>query len=274
MDDFPPLPPPGLVAPDVPVNAPMVLDEMPEVASPPLNIVPLASSDENVPLMAPNAVDDVQDHSSFDLYAQMPAAMLLGEFVEAASSSDSVAQVTQAARGISPMNARGAPVLDSARIVREDGSSSARAVSAPLSARGVREAEPVVDFQARAQAIKHQRTMIDVEGEIDASADTEVMDTDSEHVDATRPVGDALPQDSPVVLMECPIDPPSVPLVRPSASAPERAPSAPLVSSTAAVLESAPVAPLECSIDAPSEPLVQPSASALVNAPSGAPSAP
>ena len=162
MDDFPPLPPPGLVAPDVPVNAPMVLDEMPEVASPPLNIVPLASSDENVPLMAPNAVDDVQDHSSFDLYAQMPAAMLLGEFVEAASSSDSVAQVTQAARGISPMNARGAPVLDSARIVREDGSSSARAVSAPLSARGVREAEPVVDFQARAQAIKHQRTMIDV----------------------------------------------------------------------------------------------------------------
>ena len=112
------------------------------------------------------------------------------------------------------------------------------------------------------------------EGEIDASADTEVMDTDSEHVDATIPVGDALPQDSPVVLMECPIDAPSVPLVRPSASAPERAPSAPLVSSTAAVLESAPVAPLECSIDAPSEPLVQPSASALVNAPSGAPSAP
>ncbi|KAL1818237.1 hypothetical protein ACET3Z_013106 [Daucus carota] len=162
MDAFPPLPPHGLVAAAAPGNAPVVLDEMPEVASPPLNVVPLASSDENVVLMAPNDVDDVQDHSSFDLVAQMPAAVLLGEFDEAASSSDSVAQVTQGVRGVSPVNARGAPVLDNARVVREAGPVSARAVSAPLSARGVREAEPVVDLQACSQTINHQRTMLDV----------------------------------------------------------------------------------------------------------------
>ncbi|KAL1802828.1 hypothetical protein ACET3Z_031475 [Daucus carota] len=112
--------------------------------------------------MAPVAVDDVQDHSSFDLVAQMPAAVLLGEFDEAASSSDSVAQVTQGVRDVSPVNARGAPVLDCARDVREDAPVGARVVPAPVCARGVREAEPVVDLQARSQAIKHQRTMIDI----------------------------------------------------------------------------------------------------------------
>ena len=155
MDEFPPLPPPGLVAPVVPENAPMVLDVMPEVASPPLNIVPLASSDENVPLMA---VDDVQDHSSFDLYAQMPADVLLGNTVEAASSSDSVAQVTQGVRSVSPVDARGAPAPGSARDMRE----AARTVSAPENARCAREVVTVADLQAQSQSIKHQRTMIDV----------------------------------------------------------------------------------------------------------------
>ena len=146
MDDFPPLPPPGLVAPVVPENAPMVLDDMPEVASPPLNIVPLASSDENVPLMA---VDDVQDHSSFDLYAQMPADVLLGNTVEAASSSDSVAQVTQGVRSVSPVDARGAPAPGSARDMRE----AARTVSAPENARCAREVVTVADLQAQSQSI-------------------------------------------------------------------------------------------------------------------------
>ena len=139
--------------------SPSVAPDPPPVASPPLNIVPLASSDENVQVMVPVAVDDVQDHSSFDLVAQMPAAMLLGEFEEAASSSDSVAQVTQGVRVVSPVNARGAP--DCAR-EREDAPVGARVVPAPVCARGVREAEPVVDLQARSQAIRHQRTMIDI----------------------------------------------------------------------------------------------------------------
>ncbi|WOH03943.1 hypothetical protein DCAR_0623348 [Daucus carota subsp. sativus] len=142
--------------------SPSVAPDPPPVASPPLNIVPLASSDENVQVLAPVAVDDVQDHSSFDLVAQMPAAVLLCEFDEAASSSDFIAQVTQGVCDVSPANARGAPVLDSARVVRETSPVSAREVSGPMSARGVREAEPVVDLQARSQAIKHQRTMIDV----------------------------------------------------------------------------------------------------------------
>ena len=142
--------------------SPSVAHDPPLVVSPPLNIVPLASSDENVQVMAPVVADDVQDHSSFDLVAQMPAAVLLGEFDEAASSSDSVAQVTQGAREGSLVNARGAPVPECARVVREDAPVGARVVTAPVCARGVRDAEPVVDLQARSQAIKHQRTMIDI----------------------------------------------------------------------------------------------------------------
>ncbi|WOH03330.1 hypothetical protein DCAR_0622726 [Daucus carota subsp. sativus] len=140
-----------------------VANDPPPVASPPLNIVPLASSDANVQVLAPVVGDDVQDHSSFDLVAQMPAAVLLGEFDEAASSSDSVAQVTHGVRDESPANARGAPVPEGARVLREDAPVGARVVTAPVSARGVREAETVVDLQARSQAIKHQRTMIDVD---------------------------------------------------------------------------------------------------------------
>ncbi|KAL1818170.1 hypothetical protein ACET3Z_013088 [Daucus carota] len=142
--------------------SPSVAHDPPLVVSPPLNIVPLASSDENVQVMAPVVADDVQDHSSFDLVAQMPAAVLLGEFDEAASSSDSVAQVTHGAREGSLVNARGAPVPECARVVREDAPVGARVVTAPVCARGVRDAEPVVDLQARSQAIKHQRTMIDI----------------------------------------------------------------------------------------------------------------
>ena len=141
---------------------PLEVPDPPVAVSPPLNIVPLASSDDNVTVISPNAVDDVQDHSSFDLVAQLPAAVLLGEFDEAASFSDSVAQVTQGVRGGSPMTARGAPVLDCARVVHEDEPASARVVPAPSSARVVRDVAPVVDLQARSQAIKHQRTMIDI----------------------------------------------------------------------------------------------------------------
>ncbi|KAL1826879.1 hypothetical protein ACET3Z_005291 [Daucus carota] len=264
MDDFPPLPPPGLVVPDVPVNAPVVLDDLPEVVSPPLNIVPLASSDENVGFMAPNVVDDVQDHSSFDLVAQMPAAVLLGEFDEAASSSDSVAQVSQAVRGAPPVNARGATVLDNARVAREAGPVSAREVSAPLSARGVREAEPVVDLQARSQAIKHQRTMIDVGTFLENHGLSMNDFVKFQSVKYARNMDDfgcvktsslvSLRnnfKDGPVEPMECsgdavPDDAPSVPLECAIKSVPENARSAPQLSPCTTVLESAREAPQEC----------------------------
>ncbi|KAL1802764.1 hypothetical protein ACET3Z_031411 [Daucus carota] len=258
MIDFLPLPPPGLVAAAAPGNASDVLDEMPVVASPPLNIVPLASSDDNVMILAHNGVDDVQDHSSFDLVAQLPAAVLLGEFDEAASSSDSVAQVTQGVRDVSPVNARGAPVLDDARVTREVAPVGARAVSAPMSARGVREAEPVVHLQACSQANKHQRTMIDVasvgtsnkfavleDGEIDALTSTEILDSNSEPMTANAT---DVPQDAPVVPVDSALPCPVV-------DAPVSAPVAPVVCSGATVLENALVAPLECPIDATIAPI-------------------
>ncbi|KAL1826884.1 hypothetical protein ACET3Z_005296 [Daucus carota] len=289
MDDFPPLPPPGLVVRDVPVNVPVVLDDLPEVVSPPLNIVPLASSDENVGFMAPNVVDDVQDQSSFDLVAQMPTVVLLGEFDEAASSSDSLAQVSQAVRGAPPVNARGAPVLDNARVACEAGPVSAREVSGPLSARGEREAEPVVDLQARSQAIKHQHTMIDVGTFLEnhglsmndfvkfqsvkyarnmddfGCVKTSSLESLRNNFEVQNGVlricsGDAVPDDAPSVPQLSPCttvleSAREAPQHCPDHSVPENAPVAPLMSSSDAVLGIARDAPLECPISAPIAPV-------------------